>query len=34
MKYFRASLVTVKILKFLLGNRDKDKHKLCEKHCA
>ena len=31
MKYFRVSIVTVKSLIFLLGNREKDKHKPCER---
>ena len=30
-KYFRFALVTVKSLIFLIGNRDKDKHNLCER---
>ena len=28
MKYFHVSLVTVKSLNLLFGNRDKDKHKV------
>ena len=30
MKYFRILFAAVKILNLLLGNRDKDKRKLCE----
>ena len=30
MKYFPVSLATVKSLKFLFGNWDKGKYKLCE----
>ena len=32
MKYFYVSLVTIKSLILLFGNRDKDKHKLSERN--
>ena len=31
MKYFRVSLLTVKSLNLLIGNRDKDKHKFVKR---